>query len=801
MANTVRTLDTLMNAIFGVDAFRPSVIKTEAINKVSVDHWDATDLKKVAPMAINDNGDTKEEVYCLGSWIPGIKMANYRLPKDISANEMFTLMNKTYFEYWGGTGLNKGECLAVSGVDLGFTKAGESIAYLSLLKTPFAVDRDGDPYMFKMNVLVVKDQEMRDLGLVPGNTAILLAETRIQGQFRAMIGNSLLKGAAFSAIELKKIGIDVPGKLLNSGADLIVSEDHIKTNQLSAGLYDGFVGFTNDNTWTAKGCTGLSFEFFQYLKPDAELTEMFKAGIKISDDQLIFGRNKGGVLKAAIAGESYQPKRIDSATQNGYLAFGAGYPAVNNAMQKQVLGSLVKAKMPESSMALVVMTTDAVKGAISLNGNGNAILYKFPITAGLAAVNFIDNNVHFMAINESACNALNIDGDGDIAMVNKGQITDHIIKNKLLKDLRSLEVGNKTKKTEDFSLSNIAKAITGILKNTELIGKYTINYYIAEMLNDYASTNIDLSRFSLAIEKIIKTNKYNLDLSFLDIDARDMELGKLLKAGKELISMPWREINHKKALLEINVGSVSIEKAQKFVSGFRTESPIGYMDSIWNHLLDSAIPEIKSLEAVKMPLRSFAGNIELFNIENPAQHEAELGVLRSLYIRFNGACKAENKEDRKIEEISALVNQFSKDCSLSAISDMAMNFLNRSTGSGMFLLHCDHLLEITGKEAIAARTVSKKAIESADAMLAGKAIADFARVNRTVKVWKSRSVDKYGNKLNNEVSLDHFTIGSVVVVEDGKVCGYNINGVIHNGEYVVVSARQTGGSTIEITLK
>lgn len=798
----------LHEAMYGAGWKTPE-LERASIKKVRIDHVE-TDLITSTPVVVRRSGEqefTYEERYCLDSWLPEHKTTSFRLldtKRSPSMNELYTFFHKGYYTEFGGTGLNKGQFYGVQGSGIKWTTANEAIAYLSLLKTPLAVDKDGKPYAFDMKVLVISDKEMREIcHLVPGNNTLLMnKKVKIQGQFRLLhqegTSTAVGKGAAcfwdqLTSLKLKDgSSIVLPEEYFNY--DMVISESNIKVGSMAPEAYNNVhVGFTYDNTWTVDGGpVGHSFELYEFIKFNKKVLGRILEGVKLGSlDHILFGETKGKVIAAAKAGEPYSPPAIDTAIQRGYLAFGASYPAVNESLQKKVLRELINNRIPETSMKLVLMVTDDVDAIDIVKNHADGIVYKFPITAGLAKVRIPQTcvDLFWWAICETTCELINTDGDGDVDVVQRGPITDYILRKNLIKPLRSLAVNSSTGKEAApmvFSLANLAKNMARILGNNGVIGQLTDNGYRLDIANEVGlePNSPSMDPYTLGIELVIKSNKKpDLDLSIIDTRNKEQE-----KALRGLISMGWKEKRWAKDMDGLfKSGADVLTQVGKFSDKHRIADPLHYMDFIWNYCLDRTPREIENIKSMQRPLKWFAKLIEPQIIEDQEAYDLELALLKKANYIFNNCWTKGQPFFGKASAITTILE--SLEVGTAAVAEHVKSLLTNSTGKGMFPLYLKSLTTVIDG---GIKTVVKdNAIKTAKAIASIFGEVDNVKQaisgvgNPEVTIWRGR------NGLEGRTIIPAEMIVDTEVTVYGKaVTGFNasVNGNIMDGKYLVVKS-------------
>lgn len=797
------TFNSFLTAIFG--KFEDALFEHLNLQKVVIEHFlIKADFKEVIPLIVglDKNGipSHKEERICIGSAIPGLKVSSFQLEEGFrpSSSEIYTFMCKQGmgYEVFGGTGLNKGQFYAMQGLPFKFGKAGEAISYLSLLVTPMA-EFNKKPYLFNLNVLVLKDAEMRSLGLVPGNTGIIMNRNiKIQGQFRAFDNDSALgKGAAFYWKELAGIGIKIDPEFHQY--DLILSEDHFKTGRIVGGeAYQMVVGFTYDNTWTAQGPMGHSFEFYQFLRFDKAVRNYLLGHFpRIDYGNILIGKERSAALAAAKLGNQYSPLAIDTAVHAGYMAFGPDYPAVNDELQKRMLPALIKSRMAESHMKLVVLVTDEIP-AIRIAGKGEkptALLYKYPITAGIGKVVDSDVTMPFAAIQESTALKLNIDGDGDIVGINQGKVTDYIIRKGIVKPLRDIGVATRAKNADAFTLQNSAKLMAKILKNNGLIGILTLAYYRADVAHELGLITKDaLVAYYKGIEAVIKSNKHDMDLSMLLL--RDPVMEKDLRS---IIADNWRNSKHHADLLKIFDSSVNFT-VEDFIKKHRIQDELHYMDALWNYVLDRAVTEIALLKKSRKPLSYFSAMLEPQLIEDSEEFQKEVKMLKNLN-RLFGFLVSTN--DKRLANFSTAMMsfEFSSAAMVTFLEDYFSNA--RPDSKGMFALYLNGLPEVT-TGMVFKRKIDESKIEQALTVLFGTTDPESVILSMSAKrvfVYTTGDAQISADMFSGQMFVDNWIAkcGDLSVSISPK----NNKGGLENGVYTILKAEPYCNEKGEVSKK
>jgi len=816
ITNSNNNVNNLFESVFGAELVEAPARRME-VKPLRIQHLE-TDLKKTEPVVVGEDENHEptswEQRYCLGSTIEGLKMTAFKITvKEPKLSDVHTFLIKDLYYAYGGTGLNKGEMYGVHNMPIEFTKASEPIASLSLLATPAACDAYGNPFMYECKVLIIADQEMRKAGLPEGNTGIIMDTTiRPQGQFRALInGTSLAKGAAFYKTALADAGIKIKNEW--NTYDVILSEDHIKVNKLMPGSYNCVFLITYDNANTIEGHVGHSFEYYQFIKFNKKYCNMIIGNLPKTDyNAVMFGGIRNRVIAAAKDGNQYTQTNVETAMQNGYATFGKDYPVVNEHLQKQMLRWLINSRVPESSMKLVVVVCDDNPNAIRISKTPNAQLYKFPITAGIAKVHVPEKTkeMQFFPIAESTCLKINTDGDGDIANLNMGPISDYALQHNLIKPLRDINVQGRSKWDFSFSIGNLSKIITKILDNNGKIGQLTMAYYRAEIEKELNNSSIDLSPYFRGIEAVIKSNKWDMEEHLQVLKNRDFELEKDLRTK---ITDIWREKYWESELNSLfeksETDEKTIDKVKSFVVKYSIASPLHYMDHIWNAVLGRSITEIQVLMNSKKHLSYFERFVDPQIKMDEKKHDKDIALLEKLNKMFGASFDKTSKLNGKSNHIIELIKTVSEGIEASAGSDFLIKFLKNSKGSGMFPLYWINLGRIIEGRYFQAHLNTSKYVAATKEIFGSNCDASVENVAKKImqsgdiqlKIWRSRPK---GEKTGFSIKADEFTVGEKLIVVDGSIdCNgkkASINGNCENGKYEiikVVSVYNANGAILE----
>ena len=276
--------------------------------------------------------------------------------------------------------------------------------------------------------------------------------------------------------------------------------------------------------------------------------------------------------------------------------FNIKYPSIADWVKHEILYYLVNQSFPGTEMRHALVVKDWVVNGMRNTEDGNCILFKYPITAGVVKAKRTCEGLPFLVISETTGNEYNIDSDGDIMAALSGPIADMIIQKDLIKPLRDISLEGITKREDPLNIDSTSITMAKILKHQMLTGVLSLAYYRTDIANERYGYNFDLLVYPESIEAVLKNVKHNTNLT--KAYNRDMDTETLLR---DLIPMPWREVEYSPDIDEVKSSKMDIKE---FCEKHRTE-PIHYMDIIWNAVLDRASMEADKIEAQKQPLSTF----------------------------------------------------------------------------------------------------------------------------------------------------------------------------------------------------
>ena len=649
----------------------------------------------------NDNMEDPVELrYCLAALVPGIKkVVSFTLTIEGDANIVKHDMNGANWLYtmfhrrdkeeglnlFGGTGLTQGVVYGVDWKDHPFTLTDESVGYLGLLMTPMST-RDELPVIDEGKVLVLSDTEFDKTGLVAGYGAMI--GRKDIGQVRSLInGSSVGKGVVIGRKTCTKLGLYMDDSF--EDYDYIISESDVKINPLKPGEYDGKMGHTWNNVHTVNGQEiGLGFEFWQMLKLDPTLmnilSERIAGMILPTYEEMLIGAEARRALAMHCRGEEYAPMELTMKLQEALLVLGAKYPWVAERLEKLVANYLMSKPFKDTSYRMVVVTQDWLDTGFTHNEEGTAdfIGGKYPITAGLMRLTGRGIINNWMVLHKSTADRFNIDSDGDGAFTcdpRNNALFQYILDNDLIKESRDIDVVSRGRHNLPLTLENTASIAWDIYIKSAQIGSLTINYYLTEIANDIEGMSRDLSPFYRGIERVIKSAKHKMDMSFF----KDINWKDLADLRKEY-PMPYRKMMKAALMKSLNEGTIDIDdlKLEKVTD------PRHYMDVFWNSTLDRVEEQVKQLRDGTEDFEYFGNRIGLTLMPESeakvARFNDEVAKLSCIVRSYGNALKNDMDPATAVKFMTAAAPEYSA----AAKRTVLRNYLKKvKQGSGSVTVH------------------------------------------------------------------------------------------------------------------
>ncbi|HCK98973.1 MAG TPA: hypothetical protein DHW42_02545, partial [Candidatus Marinimicrobia bacterium] len=521
------------------------------------------------PVPNTDMLDPVEQRFCLGSFIPEIRdVDSIRLkPEDgchaqssdpSGASKLFTLLTQVSKDLLGGSGVNKGNFYALNWKDHPFQTAGDAVGYLSLLMTPFCT-RDDQPEAYSGTVLVLSEKDYEARTGLPGGYGIILSNS-VEGQTRILIDNRAIgKGLCVPRSFFEGIGISYPEDWKDF--DLIMCVSDIKVNAPKPGVYGCQFGISNISTQTIRGqAINLGFEFWQFIKPDSTLNDQLINQITSQvlpkyRDMILTLENRRK-LAAYLNNQDYEPLKLHQKLEEALLVLGPEYPWVSKQLEKIVSNYLLHKPFKGTEFRLIVVVTDSVYAQIKdkHKTRNPVIAGKYPITGGLLKLSDACRIGPYIVLSKTQADLINADSDGDCGFVcepDRNPLFQTILNRELIKPTRDIDIPEKEKYSLPLTTENLAKTMWRIFLTSNQIGALTIGYFLSEMSNELFDTNIDLSTFYRGIERVIKSSKHKMDITFLN--ELDWET---IKSLRELLSMPYLRAEKKSLTKQINTARV-----------------------------------------------------------------------------------------------------------------------------------------------------------------------------------------------------------------------------------------------------
>jgi|GEM_PF-1256900 len=656
-----------------------------------------------SPELRTDLNTPVEQRYCLASLMPAITRAcSYRFAQQRKEDERHDQLSRTFLQdpagedrlytlfhqlghtIYGGTGLNQGRFYGVDWLDHGMIKAYEPLSYLSLLFTPFARTADGRPICFTgQHVLVVSDEAMDATGLPAGYGVAL--SWRDFGQMRTLInGTSVAKGLAIGFETAAQIGLQLPEEWTTY--DLVVCVSDVKINPPVPGAYNGAFGITWDNIHTIHGQpVRLGYEFWQFLWLNDALKDSLRQHVLEeplpSWESMLLGLENARQLQAYRNGAVYQPLQLHSKVMEALTVLGPTYPWVAEQLESVVLNYLLTQPFAGTRYKLALVVHDRVQHSFRHTEDGSARLLggKYPITAGLMQLTGDGETTdHFLVIDKSTADRFNIDSDGDAAFICEGPLFDQILEHQLVKPARDIQVQGRAKNKAPLTLEQMARIGWHVLTQGSAIGSLTLSYYLAEIANDAYEMALNLAVYYQGIEAVIKSAKWDMDLSGLL--HRDREAEQLLK---EVFPMPFQRRYREQLRHQINVDHLKVEELLKK----RIEEPPHYMESLWNAILDRGQRECESLRNGAQELRTFADRIGPVLLPEETstldQEISDIKALNNLWSELRPGGQLQDNAPQLAQAVSDAGQVFS----IEALRIAVRSYLQHARSQGSFPIH------------------------------------------------------------------------------------------------------------------
>lgn len=649
-----------------------------------------------------------EQRYCLASLFPSIQAVDaYTLRPDPEESDegdfsaarimqqfrndpmgldwLYTFMTKQGHDLYGGTSLNKGSFYGVDWPDHTMTRAAESLGYLSLLFTPFATTGDGQPLVFtECDVLVVSAEEYEATGLPAGYGTALTWSTF--GQFRAKIGDHAVgKGLAVGFETARDIGLDIPDTW--TFHDLVICEEDMKIHPVEPGRYTGAFGITWDNVQTIHGqAISLGYEFWQFIQLDDHLVTSLRdeiAAQPIPDyESMVLGTENARQLAAARNGAPYQPLELHSKLMEALTVLGSTYPWVAQKLEPVVINHLLTRPFPGTRYKLAVVVNDRTLTGTPRGSTCSPQIIggKYPVTAGLMPLH--DGNSRelseVMVLARSMADQCNIDSDGDCVFLCEGALFTDILDRDLLKPIRDIAVQARQKHQAPLTLQHLATQGWQIFTTSSEIGALTVGYYATEVVNDVYGMDIDLQPYYQGIEAVIKSAKWDMDLTVIQHRDWDQEA-----TVKELVAMPYsrRSVNALRRRINTGMAGYDVVLQQQIAT------PLHYMDHVWNSALDRCEQAVNELRSQVQPLSVFSERIGPVLLPDNTDHlDQELKDIQSLSALWRELRPGGQLVEHSRELVTA-VTQAGQVFAPEALRIAVRNYCAHSRGSGAFPIH------------------------------------------------------------------------------------------------------------------
>jgi len=646
-----------------------------------------------------------EQRYCLASAIPNIRdIVSVRIDPDSSASpyndpagasRLMTTMHDLGRELFGGSGIGRGVFYGANWDSHSFRNTSEAIGYLSLAFTPFRLI-NGKPDCYHARILIEPDEAFESIGLPAGYGTVVSGNDH--GQVRFLVGGATIgKGVAVGRSTLTQIGISIPEHW--QGYDLVACESDLKINPLPSGEYSGFYGITNVNPETIHGQpVSLGFEFWQFLNLDrgvlAILREQLLQGRLPDYTSMISSNENQRRLAAYSNNHPYCPLEIHSTLEEALHVLGPQFPWVADHLEPVVSNYLLSQRFPGTEYRMTIVVKDFIDyGFYHDPENASIIGGKYPVTAGLAQLAGHGIAGPFTVLKQSTADMLNIDADGDAMFLcrpDRNPIFKTVLDKHLIKPIRNLDIQTREKYDLPLTLDNIARTAWRIYISSSQIGNLTVSYYLSEIANDSLGTNIDLSLFYKGIERVIKSAKHRMDLSFL----KEMDF-ETMQGLREMLAMPFLRSEKKAFSTAVNAGDF---KDLQTLAERKIPEPLHYTEHIWNWTLDRMAVEINRLRANTLPARDLADKIGLNLIprEFEGQLNAEIKQIQGLINVWVAVGKGTIEAAEGLQAIRAASSTFTT----VALREALRGYLGRTNGNGGFLVHVAHgrLGEVFGSE-------------------------------------------------------------------------------------------------------
>jgi len=392
--------------------------------------------------------------------------------------------------------------------------------------------------------------------------------------------------------------------------------------------------------------------------------------------------------------QRYEPLEIHSTLEEALHVLGSRFPWVAEHLEPVVANYLLNRRFPGTEYRMTIVVKDFIDyGFYHDPDNASMIGSKYPITAGLAQLSGKGIAGPFTVLKQSTADMLNIDADGDAMFIchpDRNPIFRSILDERLIKPIRNLDIQSQEKYNLPLSLENIARTAWRVYNSSRQIGSLTTNYYLSEIANDTLGANIDLSLFYKGIEKVIKSAKHRMDLSFL----KEMDF-ETMQSLKELLSMPFLRSEKRAFAKDINTGQ--FKNTQNLLNK-QIEEPLHYAENIWNWTIDRIANEVRHLRVNTLPARDFADRIGLNLIprEFEGQLNAEIKQIQALINIWVAVGKSTIEVTKGLQAIRAASGTFTT----VALREALRGYLNRTKSNGGFFVHVAHgrLGEIFGSE-------------------------------------------------------------------------------------------------------
>jgi hypothetical protein len=584
-------------------------------------------------------------------------------------------MNK---DLYGGSGVNKGSFYALNWNKHPFQTAGDAVGYLSLIMTPFSL-KDNQPEAWTGTVLVLSDEDYETRTGLPAGYGIVIS-TSVEGQARILIDDQAIgKGLCVPRSFFEGLGITYPEEWRDY--DLIMCAGDIKVNAPQPGVYGCKFGISNISTRTIRGqAINLGFEFWQFIRPDSILNDQLINHVLTQrlpqyQDMILTLENRRR-LAAYLNNQDYEPLELNRKLEEALLILGPEYPWVARQLERTVANYLLHKPFRGTEFRLIVVVADTVYKRIKNKYKTvkSVIAGKYPITSGLLTLSEACKIGPYLVLSKAQADMINADSDGDCGFIcnpESNPLFRIILARNLIKPIRDIDIPEKEKYNLPLTVENLARTMWRIYLTSNQIGALTIGYFLSEISNELFDTRIDLSLFYKGIERVIKSAKHKMDISFLN--ELDWET---LKSLKELVSMPYLRSEKRNLTKRINAAYTDDLKTLLQV---RIEEPLHYMDHLWNSILNRINREIDRLRKHTCPAIDWIDLIGLSIIPRDLEPQLnrEIKQIQGLINIWVGVGKGTIDAKQGINAITTAAKTFS----IIAKREALRTYLSRTTST------------------------------------------------------------------------------------------------------------------------